>query len=284
MILNIFLITFILLIIIIYSYNKESFQNNETNGTLEWDLIYQHKSKWQDIEFVKRDEDNTWALYLNNEIQVYSEEYELSHYLQCSLPIEKYKPKNILILGGGDLIAAAFCLKYNFVESVTLVEIDSEVVKFAKENETFRQITNDVSKDKRLSIIIGDAIQYIQQTPNKYDFIIEDVEIDFTNQKSDISVGSFLKNCLEKAPIYCGSFPSHRIKDNSDIINISKQKKPSYITIPNTNTANILTQLHFSKKDLSIITPFIPNYTIHICSYYHGKLYGTEAYLLITMN
>ncbi len=95
MILNIFLITFILLIIIIYSYNKESFQNNETNGTLEWDLIYQHKSKWQDIEFLKRDEDNTWALYLNNEIQVYSEEYELSHYLQCSLPIEKYKPKNI---------------------------------------------------------------------------------------------------------------------------------------------------------------------------------------------
>jgi len=283
MIFYILLIAFILLIIIIYSCNKESFQNNETNELLEWDIIYQHKSKWQDIEFLQRDEDNTWALYLNDEIQVYSKEYKISHYLQCSLPIEKYKPKNILILGGGDLIAAAFCLKYDFVESVTLVEIDSEVVRFAKENETFRQITNDVSKDKRLSIIIGDAIEYIQQTPHKYDFIIEDVEIDFTNQKSDISVGSFLKNCLEKAPIYCGSFPSHRIKDNSRIIKMSKEKNQSYITIPNTDNTNILKQLHFSKKDLSIITPLILNYTIQICSYDHGKLYGTEAYLLITM-
>ena len=49
---------------------------------LEWDVIYEHNSPWQKIEFFEREEDNTFALFLNDEIQVHSSEYELSHYLQ----------------------------------------------------------------------------------------------------------------------------------------------------------------------------------------------------------
>ena len=43
-------------------------------------------------------------------------------------------------------------------------------------------------------------------------------------------------------------------------------------------------QSHFSKQDLHIIKPFIDKSTIKICSYDYGKIYGIEAYILISKN
>ena len=272
------------LILYISIVNVESMINNEKKFELEWDVIYEHNSPWQKIEFLERKEDNTFALFLNDEIQVHSEEYALSHYLQCSLVIEKYKPKNILILGGGDLIAASYCLNYDFVDNVTLVEIDSQVVKFAKENPIFRKITKNVSKDKRLTINIGDAINFIEKTQNNYDLIIEDVEIDFTTQKSNINMGTFLKNCIQKSKVYCGSVPEHRIIEKSSIINQAKKKEHSYKIVPKNAINKIFKEISFSIKDFEIIKPMINNKIVKICSYDYGKIYGIEAYILISEN
>tara|TARA_B100000902_G_scaffold371160_1_gene396925 strand:- start:6201 stop:7070 length:870 start_codon:yes stop_codon:yes gene_type:complete len=286
---SIILILSLIFIAICYSfYKKENSEEHykDKENELLWDVVYEKKSPLQKIEFLKRDEDNTFVLLLNDEIQVHSNEYKISHNLQCSVPIEKYKPKKILILGGGDLIAAAFCLKYDFVESVTLVEIDSEVVKFAKENETFKNITQNVSKDKRLSIEIGDAIEYIDKTNEKFDFIIEDVEIDFTTQKSEINKTKFLKNCLEKCKVYCGSIPDHSIEKDSKIIEHAKwNKDPKFIKLNSNNEKNqFLSDLKFDKKDLKLLKPLIEASNISICSYDYGEIYGIEAYLLITQN
>ena len=125
----IMILSLIFIAIILSRWRRESYREyiSDEEDELLWDIVYEKKSPLQKIEFLKRDEDNTFVLLLNDEIQVHSNEYKISHNLQCSVPIERYKPKKILILGGGDLIAASFCLKYDFVESVTLVEIDSEV-------------------------------------------------------------------------------------------------------------------------------------------------------------
>lgn len=274
--------------IILSRWRRESYREyiSDEEDELLWDIVYEKKSPLQKIEFLKRDEDNTFVLLLNDEIQVHSNEYKISHNLQCSVPIERYKPKKILILGGGDLIAASFCLKYDFVESVTLVEIDSEVVKFAKENETLKKITQNVSKDKRLSIEIGDAIEYIEKTNEKFDFIIEDVEIDFTTQKSEKNRGKFLKNCLEKCKVYCGSIPDHSIEKDSKIIEHAKwNKDPKFIKlISNSEKNQFLSDLKFEKKDLELLKPLIESSNISICSYDYGEIYGIEAYLLITRN
>ena len=83
----------------------------------KWNIIFEDQSDYQTIELVERNSE--FALLLNGNIQVHSNEYEISHRLQCNVPIEKFKPKNILILGGGDLIAARFCLEDKNVEKVT---------------------------------------------------------------------------------------------------------------------------------------------------------------------
>ena len=91
----ILLLAIFIFVSIICSLKKESFNNHTNYPLLEWELVYEHQSPWQKIEFLQRDEDNTFALVLNNDIQVHSNEYQLSHHLQCSIPIEKYKPKNM---------------------------------------------------------------------------------------------------------------------------------------------------------------------------------------------
>ena len=238
----------------------------------KWNIIFEDQSDYQTIELVERNSE--FALLLNGNIQVHSNEYEISHKLQCSVPIEKFKPKNILILGGGDLIAARFCLEDKNVEKVTICEIDEKVVNFAKRNDIFKRITNNVSKDKRLDIVIGDAIEYVNNiNQSEYDLIIEDVEIDFTNQLSKVNRGSFLMMCLNKSRVFSGTVPDHNFAN----LDASEDFK----SVANYNKINVLKQIGFEQKDIDVVSNQIKDRNMEICVRDHGHIYGKEAYIII---
>lgn len=99
-----------------------------------------------------------------------------------------YKPKKILILGGGDLIGAGMILKHDFVESVTLVDIDAGVIKMCNENNVMRNVSNYVLDDNRLKVIIGDAVKYIMDTEETFDFINEDMYLEITTIKQKLNI------------------------------------------------------------------------------------------------
>ena len=161
---------------------------------------YHKKTKIQDIDFIYDINNKQFALFLNNEIQFNSKEYYYSHYIEFIIPLLIYKPKKILILGGGDLIGAGMILKHDFVESVTLVDIDAGVIKMCNENNVMRNVSNYVLDDNRLKVIIGDAVKYIMETEETFDFIIEDMYLEITTikQKTDYNL---LKNCITKTKI-----------------------------------------------------------------------------------
>ena len=86
------------------------------------------------------------------------------------------------------MLAARYCLEFPQIEKVTICEIDEKIVKFSKTNEIFKKITNDISKNEKLNIEIGDAIEYVKNIKkDEFDLIIEDVEIDFTLQNQEIN-------------------------------------------------------------------------------------------------
>ena len=172
-------------------------------------IIYQDKSKFQKIKLYQQD-DNIW-LTLNDQIQFHSKEYKISHTLQCDFPVKKYKPKKILILGGGDGIAASFILKYPFVESVTLVEIDKNMIDMITKSDVMRKITNNVIDDKRFNVIVGDAIKFVFECQEKYDLIIDDIEYDFTNQPIEFSEFKYMKKLLSLTDILSFSEPESDI-------------------------------------------------------------------------
>ena len=102
----------------------------------------------------------------------------------------KFKPKKVLILGGGDGLAS-HVLKHDFVKKL-MVEIDEKMIKMLKESKLMRKITNIIDNPK-LNIIIQNGFDYVCKTKNKYDIIIEDIEDDHTNQTKIVHSGNYLK-------------------------------------------------------------------------------------------
>ncbi len=112
------------------------------------------------------------VLVIDHEIQNVEKWAPLYHEAIVHVPmlfIEQ--PKSVLILGGGDLYAAETVLQYPTVERVILNDYDSEVIRLT---ELYYPHAKAVLNDPRLTIVYQDAKEYIRNTQDQYDLIIDD--------------------------------------------------------------------------------------------------------------
>ena len=80
--------------------------------------------------------------------------------------------KNVLIIGGGDGGAIRELFRHKAIESVTLVEIDRQVVDLCAE--WMPMVSNGAFDDSRLNLIIGDGAAFVEETTERFDLIIVD--------------------------------------------------------------------------------------------------------------
>jgi spermidine synthase len=88
--------------------------------------------------------------------------------------LEHRKGERVMIVGGGDLSIADEALKHKSVKEVVLVDIDGRVVELCREH--FGAINARAFKDKRLTIEIADAFEYLGRPAAKarFDLIVAD--------------------------------------------------------------------------------------------------------------
>ena len=79
-----------------------------------------------------------------------------------------------LILGGGDGLAARNVLRMSDVESLTLVELDANVVRLATEVEQLRALNESSLLDPRVELVIADARAWIDGAEETFDVIVCD--------------------------------------------------------------------------------------------------------------
>ncbi len=82
-------------------------------------------------------------------------------------------PRRVLVVGGGDGGAAEEALKHPTVEELTLVEVDARVVDIAKQH--FGEIHRGAFDNPRLRLLIGDGIEFVAETREKFDCIVLDL-------------------------------------------------------------------------------------------------------------
>ncbi|MGQ9724918.1 MAG: polyamine aminopropyltransferase [Tepidimonas sp.] len=82
-------------------------------------------------------------------------------------------PRQVLIIGGGDGGAAEEVLKHRSVERVVLAELDAEVIAVAKAH--LQRVHRGVFDDPRLQVRIGDGLEYVATTPDRFDLILLDL-------------------------------------------------------------------------------------------------------------
>ncbi|MFJ2739444.1 polyamine aminopropyltransferase [Streptomyces sp. NPDC087440] len=93
-------------------------------------------------------------------------------------PAMRGKHARVLILGGGDGMAAREVLRYPDVRSVTLVELDPGVVRLARTDPALVALNGGVHRDPRLTVVNADAFGWLRSAPLgglPYDVVISDL-------------------------------------------------------------------------------------------------------------
>jgi len=85
------------------------------------------------------------------------------------------RPRNILILGGGDGMAAREVLKYDRVKGVTLVDLDPRVTELFRDHPQLKILNSGALSDPRINIVSKDAWRFIEKDTSVYDVIIIDL-------------------------------------------------------------------------------------------------------------
>jgi len=82
-------------------------------------------------------------------------------------------PRRVLIIGGGDGGSSEEALKHPSVEQVTMVEIDPDVIRVAKEH--FHAVHNGVFDNPKLRVLVEDGMKFVRDTQEKFDLVALDL-------------------------------------------------------------------------------------------------------------
>lgn len=134
--------------------------------------IHSENSDFQQIDVIQVN--GKKLLMLDNFIQLYTGDEFIYHEMLSHFPLFHSKnPKKVLVLGGGDGFLLRELLKYKSIESITLVDIDKKVIEVSKK--FFDNETGGSHNDKRVNIVIDDALKFADYSKEKFDVIIMDL-------------------------------------------------------------------------------------------------------------
>ncbi|MEP7328643.1 MAG: polyamine aminopropyltransferase [Betaproteobacteria bacterium] len=105
------------------------------------------------------------------------------------------QPTSALIIGGGDGGSAEELLKYESIQTVTLVEIDMAVVDIARKY--LASVHRGAFDDPRLSLRIEDGFAYMSTTATHYDLIALDLT-DAGGPSAALYTPDFYKSCAAR--------------------------------------------------------------------------------------
>ncbi|HEY9833992.1 MAG TPA: fused MFS/spermidine synthase [Stenomitos sp.] len=82
-------------------------------------------------------------------------------------------PRNVLVLGGGEGATVREILRWKSVEQAMMVDIDGEVVEACREH--MPEMHQNAFEDARTQLVIGDALEVLDTTDQKWDIVISDL-------------------------------------------------------------------------------------------------------------
>ncbi len=137
-------------------------------------IIYSETTPYQTLVLTKGKEDI--RLYIDRVIQFSSVDEYRYHEALVHIPMSlaPYK-KQVLILGGGEALAAREVLKYNKLEQVNVVDIDPAIFELAKTHPHLKKLNEHSMENPKLISTPADAMVFLSESETLYDVIISDL-------------------------------------------------------------------------------------------------------------
>ncbi len=135
-------------------------------------VILEKQSLYQKISVYDTEEFGI-CLFLDNIIQLSEKDHNI--YDSSILKKMSKNDREIIILGGGDGKIAETAIKMNPLLTITIVDIDREVVEISKE-----YLHQKIFDDRRVNIIFDDALRFLKGIEKK-DRDIDGIVVDLTD-------------------------------------------------------------------------------------------------------
>jgi len=138
------------------------------------EVILARSTRYQRI-IVTRFKDDL-RLFLNSHLQFSSrDEYRYHEALVHPGLAARPSARRVLILGGGDGLAAREILRYPGVEHITLVDLDPEMTTLFSTHRLLTSLNGNSLRSPRLKIVNADAFVWLDQTGDQFDFAVVDL-------------------------------------------------------------------------------------------------------------
>lgn len=137
-------------------------------------VVVAERSDYQEIVVTRSLRGDDTRLFLNGDLQ-FSSLDEYRYHESLVHPAMAGRHARVLVLGGGDGLAARELLRYDGVESVTLVDLDPAVVALARRDPTFRDLNDDAFADPRLTVVNADAFGWLRANDEQFDVVVADM-------------------------------------------------------------------------------------------------------------
>ncbi len=136
------------------------------------EVLHEVKTDHQDLVIFKN---RTWGtvLMLDGVCQLTTSDEFIYHEMMAHVPLMALdKPKQVLVVGGGDGGVLREVLKHPSVEKAMLCEIDREVIDTALKY--YPEIPGNTFDDERSVVVIADGRKFVAETDERFDAIIVD--------------------------------------------------------------------------------------------------------------
>lgn len=139
-------------------------------------VIYSTQTPYQKLVVTRSAVTREQRLYIDGHIQFSSrDEYRYHENLVHPVLSVPGSRKNVLILGGGDGLAAREVLKYDDIELIHLVDIDPEMLRIGRELPILTRLNEKSLSAKKLTAFSEDAFSFINKPGINYDRVIIDM-------------------------------------------------------------------------------------------------------------
>jgi spermidine synthase len=146
-------------------------------------VVYAESSPFQRIVITRSGDD--LRLYLNGNLQFSSrDEYRYHEALVHPALARVAAPRDVLILGGGDGLAAREVLRHPAVRRVTLVDLDPAMTRLFSRSPMLTALNRGALTDPRLRVINADGFRWTREATGRYDAIVVDLP-----DPVDLSIG-----------------------------------------------------------------------------------------------
>ncbi|CAB5132893.1 Spermidine synthase N-terminal extension / Spermidine synthase (EC [Olavius algarvensis associated proteobacterium Delta 3] len=160
-------------------------------------IIYTKDTPYQRIIMTRWRDDV--RLYLNGHIQ-FSSIDEARYHEALVMPAMAACPtaRSVLILGGGDGMAAREVLKYDRVQSITLIDIDPVMTDLGKTRKELLALNGSALNSKKVQIHNTDAMVFLRESRDFFDAILIDLPDPNTPSLTKLYSKAFYTLCFRR--------------------------------------------------------------------------------------